>query len=264
MLPHNLREWVPSPIKHPLITCTRWFWEARGRPAQSTKDISLIKALLSDVTSDTLRVWEWGAGRSTIYYTKFLKSMGRDFEWHAVDNSKSWFDKCESEISRNALSNNVRIYHSEFPAFWELPGYSPGNPIPPDSRTGSTSVSKYVNMPNEAGGPFDVIIVDGRYRRRCLLVAKEVLAPGGIVLLHDAQRAHYHSSLDVFPHVRFLATGNLPGTKQESTVALCTLSDNLPYLHLPGKYGQSSKNLPNRGIPEEDTRDHALDSVRPI
>ena len=162
------------------------------------------------------------------------------------------------------MASHVRLYRCEFPAFWELPGYSPGNPVPPDSRTGSPSVSKYVNMPNEVGGPFDVIIVDGRYRRRCLLVAKEVLAPDGIVLLHDAQRVHYHSSLEVFPHVRFLATGNLPGTKQQSTVALCTLSDNLSYLHLLGEYGQSSKSLPNRGIPDEDTHDHTRNNNRPI
>ena len=38
---------------------------------------------------------------------------------------------------------------------------------------------------------FDLIFVDGRRRNECLLAARECLAPGGVVVLHDANRAAY-------------------------------------------------------------------------
>jgi len=40
-------------------------------------------------------------------------------------------------------------------------------------------------------GPFDLIFVDGRRRNECLLAARECLAPGGVVVLHDANRVAY-------------------------------------------------------------------------
>lgn len=40
---------------------------------------------------------------------------------------------------------------------------------------------------------FDVILVDGRFRVACALEALRLLAPGGVVLMHDySPRPHYH------------------------------------------------------------------------
>jgi hypothetical protein len=136
-----------------------------------------------------------------------------------------WSEKCNRWISQAGLDQEVHIYYCEFPPLWDLPTYLPEGPAPQHLEADEPDIAKYVNFPKEVGGPFDLIVIDGRYRRRCLLVAPEVLAPGGVVLLHDAERTHYHPSLDIYPHVRMLKTGRLPGTKQKSTIALCTLSD---------------------------------------
>jgi hypothetical protein len=70
-----------------------------------------------------------------------------------------------------------------------------------------------------------------------LQIAAEVIAPKGIVILHDAQRAHYHSSLDLFPHVQFLETGVLPGTRTFSNIALASLGGGDLIAELAQKYG---------------------------
>ncbi|MBP7507933.1 MAG: hypothetical protein KA807_08935 [Prolixibacteraceae bacterium] len=38
-------------------------------------------------------------------------------------------------------------------------------------------------------------------------VARQVLQPDGIVILHDAQKKHYHQGLEVFQHQKFFNTG---------------------------------------------------------
>lgn len=217
----SLFKLAPYVIKHPLITCTRWYWDAMGLPAQTARDIRILKDLLMSVNSDVLRVWEWGAGKSTIYYTKFLHSIGREFEWHAIDNSLSWYKRCEENLARTPFAKQVHLHCREFPAFWQLPNYSVNNPIPPQSWNDSSPVLEYVNLPTTFEFNFDVIIVDGRYRRRCLLAAKEALAINGTVYLHDAQRQWYYPSLSAYGKVDFSETGIIPGTKQASRIAVC-------------------------------------------
>ena len=52
------------------------------------------------------------------------------------------------------MSDQVHIYCSEFPAFWELPSYSVDSPVPPESYNNSASGFKYVNFPRELGRVF--------------------------------------------------------------------------------------------------------------
>ena len=197
----------------------------RGLPAQASDEIPIFKSVLTVAGGKKLRVFEWGSGASTIYYPKFLQANGCDFDWYAMDNSRKWYQRGLQKISRANLAGQVQLHCSEFPAFWELPGYSPDEPVPPESYTASADVAEYINFPNELGGRFDVIIVDGRFRRRCLLAAKDALDPKGIVILHDAERTHYHSSLSSYPYVRTITAGTLAGTRHRSSTTLCSLEE---------------------------------------
>lgn len=47
---------------------------------------------------------------------------------------------------------------------------------------------------------WDVFLVDGRRRIACLGTAGANLAPGGIVMLHDAQRERYRPGIERFPY----------------------------------------------------------------
>ena len=226
MVPTSVKRILPTYIKHPLWASTRLYWQMRGLPEQSWRDISIFKEVLSKVEGRKLRIFEWGSGSSTVYYPKFLRSIGRQFDWYAVDNCKEWFQRGQEKIANAGLTGQVQIFCFDFPAFWQVPGYSYDNPVPPQNYTSSANVTEYVDCPKQLTGRFDVIIVDGRFRRRCLEVAAELLAPQGIVILHDANRAHYHSSLALYPHVQFLETGLLPGMSQRSDIALCSFDSD--------------------------------------
>jgi hypothetical protein len=56
----------------------------------------------------------------------------------------------------------------------------------------------YVDAPAQLGGSFDVVMVDGRKRRRCLIEGSRLVASDGVVLLHDAHREYYHSAFSEF------------------------------------------------------------------
>jgi hypothetical protein len=56
----------------------------------------------------------------------------------------------------------------------------------------------YVAFPRRTGRRFDLVVIDGRKRRRCLLEASRLLTDSGIVLLHDAWRTHYQCAFSAY------------------------------------------------------------------
>jgi hypothetical protein len=60
------------------------------------------------------------------------------------------------------------------------------------------NLDAYVELPRRMGVSFDIVIIDGRKRRRCLGVAAEVLVANGHVLLHDAWRTHYRPAMAAY------------------------------------------------------------------
>ena len=69
----------------------------------------------------------------------------------------------------------------------------------------------YIEAPLRLGGRFDVLIIDGRFRRRCVEPAMRVVTPGGLVLLCDAHRKYYHCTLKQYEG-RFLDIGRWRGS----------------------------------------------------
>lgn len=59
-------------------------------------------------------------------------------------------------------------------------------------------------------GKFDLIFVDGRCRPACLLNIREkgLLNPGGVVIVHDADRSEYHDQINKYPYKIFTDKGN--------------------------------------------------------
>ncbi len=205
-------------------------------PIQTSADKKIFKSVFQQYAGKRVSIFEWGSGRSTIYYSRYLASIGADYEWHAIDNSEEWQEKVALLINRFGLNDSVHLYFSEFPAFWELPEWSWKEKIPPKDIC-TPKVIEYVDYPRRLAGPkgFDIIIVDGRFRRRCLLTAPEVLAPGGMVLLHDAQSLHYQNSLEKYKLGRFFDVGTLPGSRVKINTWLGTLDNSrVPFIESLG------------------------------
>lgn len=72
-------------------------------------------------------------------------------------------------------------------------------------RTGAkliTDRDEYVRAVDDIVWPlWPVIMVDGRWRSRCLRAARSRIAKGGVVLLHDAQREYYHEAASEYDRI---------------------------------------------------------------
>ncbi len=159
-----------------------------GLPSMTPNEIELIQEKLLDKGKDhgfdnPLRIFEYGTGHSTLYYSKFL-SMNHIFnDWFSVDNDFKWHEKID-----NLRTANIYLHLCEF-----HPSIKDGIIRPPQSP----NEIAYINCPLDFM-KFDVIFIDGRYRRRCLEVASRCLTYDGIVILHDAHRLHYRSGLQFY------------------------------------------------------------------
>lgn len=125
------------------------------------------------------RMLEWGSGGSTVWFADRLPAGA---ELISVDHDREWHGKV-AECLRGRL--NVRLVLSE-----------PTGPLGRNATIEEEDVRPLrglVHAADEFAGDrkFDVILVDGYARGACLRHAGRLLAPGGVVFLHDAQRPWY-------------------------------------------------------------------------
>ena len=158
-------------------------------------------AIESKLLSYGLRidVLEWGSGGSTVYFTQFLKNKGIAYTWTSIEYSKVWYEKISSILKDD---KNVSI------VLFDVGNTNVKQPDIP--------MNEYVVYPSTIGKKYDVILVDGRKRRRCLLETSKMLKPGGVVLLHDARRTYYHSAFSAYPDSRMILWTGLWQGKMEN------------------------------------------------
>ena len=125
-------------------------------PMMEPAEIEAIKGILRDFCPK--RVLEWGAGGSTLFWPELFPEI----QWVTIEHDFRY----AKEVQKKA-SPNVLLLHESYPDYYG---------------------------PHPHLGKFDLIIVDGRHRVRCLDVARDLLAEGGVVLLHDAGRPKYHEA----------------------------------------------------------------------
>ncbi len=152
-----------------------------------------IKAVLDCLLAyNPVHVLEWGSGGSTIHFPHVLNDAGHRFTWTALETDPAWARRVEL----GAAGLPVTCY-----GFDQNISTVPASIY--QSRLKELALTDYVDWPLDKGCKWDVVIVDGRKRARCIAVAKQVLADGGVILLHDAQRDYYHDAcegLDIVKH----------------------------------------------------------------
>jgi len=72
---------------------------------------------------------------------------------------------------------------------------------------------QYTGWPAQDRRVWDVVLVDGRWRSRCLRAARPFVHAGGIVFLHDAEREYYHEATKEYSDVLRVRTSD--GTGRE-------------------------------------------------
>ena len=180
-----------------------------GLPAQTSKEIRMFKAIFDNyMDKKEIRIFEWGSGFSTIYYAEYLRKKGAAFKWRSIDNNRTWHEKIKTKVREKNLQSNVALHLLEFVPFWEKPEWGK---LPPPCGVFSPKTKNekdYVRFPVHLNEDFDIIIIDARFRRHCIQTTKEMLLSGGIAIMHDAQKSHYHIGLDEFRYNRFFQSGS--------------------------------------------------------
>lgn len=196
-------------IQNIIFKVRLWVNAYFGLPAQTSEERKIFCEILSSLRGGKLRVFEWGCGYSTIYYAKLLKCMGVDFIWHAVDNHGGWCVRVREMAKRSRLDDTVTVHLKEFPPFWEKQGWD-WKALPPRCGVFTPKLpeeKEYIDLPRTLGEKFDLIFIDARFRRHCLKTAFDMIKNDGVVVMHDAQKPHYHLGTEVFRLKKFYVTG---------------------------------------------------------
>lgn len=210
---------------------------AFGMPAQTRKEIQIFKTIFDNVIDNKkIKIFEWGSGLSSIYYANYLIKNGAEFEWHSIDNNKLWHEKVKSNLKSKNLQQYVHLYLKEFLPFWEKPGW--GDTPPPCSKfcPKSDNEKAYTEFPKLLNSKFDIVIIDARFRRHCIKTANKVLAPGGVVIMHDAHKLHYHVGLDDYRFSMFLQSGKWYPLQEKSNMLWIGSNEDSKAIHEVKKF----------------------------
>ena len=119
-----------------------------------------IVAFLEDRLNNSMNVFEYGSGSSTLFFATKVKKIT------SVEYDRKWYKK--------------------------VIGFSPENAkilFCPADRNG-----KYCRTINDSTSSYDLVLIDGRDRLNCLKQSLLNLTPSGVIILDDSQRSAYSAA----------------------------------------------------------------------
>jgi hypothetical protein len=195
-------------------------WTESEKAWMSVRDADLLEVLLishAESVGRPIHVLEWGAGRSTLWYSALLDTRGLLGSWLAVEHNREFFMR---ELAPDFDPHPERSYwlvedvaelvpqlEREHRSLLGATVFDGGDLRPiEDGRLADRVVDldDYVRMPSLLGRTFDLVLVDGRKRRRCLLEAAQMLSGQGITVLHDAWRTHYECAFPAYASATYI------------------------------------------------------------
>lgn len=133
------------------------------------------KPFLDELTTwklDDKRVFEYGIGRSTLWWLKRAKEV------IGVETDGQWIDNVADEVKK------FRIDYTNWTCWQEkvVPGEV-------ELRSG------YVNSIYNHEGQFDIIVIDGSYRDECVAAALTKIKDGGIIICDNWEQDYVWDSI---------------------------------------------------------------------
>lgn len=138
----------------------------------------------------SMRVFEYGCGGSTIFFAS------RAGQVCAVEHDARWSRRVIQKLEALGLRNAavVTIEPALDPAAFDRSPRDPDAYVSSDPRFRGMSFRAYAAAIDSHGGEeFHVVLVDGRARPSCFKHAARKVAPGGMIILDNADRLHYAS-----------------------------------------------------------------------
>jgi SAM-dependent methyltransferase len=138
--------------------------EIKPEPRMNESEVVALHTLLD--TRRPRRVLEWGGGGSTLYWPAAYP----DIDWVTIEHDPAWLEGLKA-----SAGPNVKLLYLAAP--------------------------DYYTITPAAVGFFDSIIVDALHRVKCLSQARNLLAPGGVVVLHDSSRPKWRPGWEYYTQV---------------------------------------------------------------
>lgn len=160
-------------------------------------ELSQLRAILEVLTPRF--VLEWGSGGST---QTLLGSCPFIEEYVSVEHDQDWHDRVRSLVSDPRL----KLFHVPPDEPLRIPKPTRRQILAWDQRAEvePALLAAYVALPRTIRREYDFVLVDGRARNFCVQEGYRLLRPGGVVLVHDAQRTENRAVLNGFPRPVFL------------------------------------------------------------
>ncbi len=142
------------------------------------------------------RVLEWGAGGST---ATLLREVDEIEHYLSVEHDADWAQRVREQVGDPRLELH-----------WQAPDEAPA-PWPKAERAFKEAekawhmacearpeiMRSYIELPRRLErSPYDLVLVDGRARVFCIEEGFALLRPGGVLVVHDAQREVYRPTLE--------------------------------------------------------------------
>lgn len=144
------------------------------KPMMSDKEIKIVDDILSELKPK--KCLEWGAGGSTVYFPEKHPEIE---SWTSIEHNGGWYQKLVKRIPFKVDLRHVKVVDY---------------------------------LKEVEGEKYDFILIDGLMRAECLMVAEDMLNPGGVILVHDTGRAWYQDLIKLWPANRTqkLIDGEIP------------------------------------------------------
>jgi hypothetical protein len=183
-----------------LAAPSEWMsWTESEKAWMSVRDADLLEALLlmhARRLRRPIHVLEWGAGRSTLWYGTLLQARGLLGSWLTIEHNREFFMK---ELAPVFDSHPGRGYWLVDDSLERDPPLDRGVAYENDRVADRVvDLNDYVRLPSLLGRAWDLVLVDGRKRRRCLLEAAPLLSEQGVTVLHDAWRPYYECAFPAY------------------------------------------------------------------
>lgn len=175
-----------------------------GVPWWTYNAIEKVESWLAD-RAKPIRVFEYGTGASSIWLS------GRVDEVITVEHHRGFAESIGPELAKYP---NIKLHVVE--------PVESANPVVPSGKSGAAGLdfANYVGTIDKVdGGPYDLIVIDGRAREACLRAAVPHLAEDGLILFDNSRRRRYRSAIEESGLREFRLSGltpTLPYTDQTS------------------------------------------------
>jgi hypothetical protein len=172
-----------------------WTFEAADRVAAHLED------------RPRARVFEWGSGASTVWLAARAGSV------LSVEHDPDWAGRMQRVLPGNAALRVVP------------PALRPGGVRSGKPGFEGLDFTAYVRALGIRDGLFDLVVVDGRAREACLDRALDHVAPGGLLVVDNVDRARYREALARHGHRLDITwtRGRTPALPYPTRTALVTV-----------------------------------------